>query len=179
MMRRMGNTSADPASSKAKAGQSSQYLTFMLGGEEYGVNILNVQEIKSGAAITRIPKLPSYIKGVLNLRGVIVPVVDFRERFSVEAGNSREVTTVIILNVETAGQASTVGAIVDNVSDVYDLSDDQIKPTPDFGAAISTEFIEGIAILEGRTVIVLNSNKLFSLEELSKMDELDSKTTGR
>ena len=98
MMRRMGNTSADPASSKAKAGQSSQYLTFMLGGEEYGVNI---------AAITRIPKLPSYIKGVLNLRGVIVPVVDFRERFSVEAGNSREVTTVIILNVETAGQAST------------------------------------------------------------------------
>ena len=170
-----GNSVADPVDSQD---QSSQYLTFMLGGEEYGVNILSVQEIKSGEETTRIPKTPSYIKGVMNLRGAIVPVVDLRERFSIKAAETQDMTVVVILNVVAEDRSRLVGAIVDDVSDVYVLSDQQIRPTPDFGSAINTEFINGIATLEDHIIIVLNSDKLFSLEELSKMDELDNKTTG-
>jgi purine-binding chemotaxis protein CheW len=171
-MSNMGNSVADPISVQD---QNSQYLTFMLGGEEYGVNILSVQEIKSGEETTKIPKTPSYIKGVMNLRGAIVPVVDLRERFSIKAQQTRDLAVVVILNVVAEDRTRIIGAIVDDVSDVYVLADEQIKPTPDFGTAINTEFISGIATLEDHIVIVLNSNKLFSLEELSKLDELETR----
>lgn len=173
-MSSMGNSVADQLDSQD---QSNQYLTFMLGGEEYGVNILSVQEIKSGAETTKIPKTPSYIKGVMNLRGAIVPVIDLRERFSIKPAETQDMAVVVILNVVAEDRTRIIGAIVDDVSDVYVLTDEQIKPTPDFGTAISTEFIAGIATLEDHIVIVLNANKLFSLEELSKMDELDEQTS--
>ena len=169
-MSSMSNSVTDPVETQD---QSSQYLTFMLGGEEYGVNILSVQEIKSGEETTKIPKTPSYIKGVMNLRGSIVPVVDLRERFAIKAAPSQGASVVVILNVVAEDRTRIIGAIVVDVSDVYVLKDEQIQPTPDFGSAISTQFISGIATLEDHIVIVLNSNKLFSLEELSKMDEIE------
>lgn len=171
----MGNSVAEPVGSEQEQGR--QYLTFMLGDEEYGVDILSVQEIKSGDATTKIPKTPSYIKGVMNLRGAIVPVIDLRERFSIQPAELQFMAVVVILNVVAEDRTRTIGAIVDSVTDVYMLRDDQIKPSPDFGSAINTEFIAGIATLDDHIVIVLNTNRIFSLEELSKMDELDIKTS--
>ena len=113
----------------------------------------------------------------MNLRGAIVPVVDLRERFSITAQQTHDLAVVVILNVVADDRTRTIGAIVDDVSDVYVLTDEQIQPTPDFGTAINTEFISGIATLEDHIVIVLNSNKLFSLEELSKMDELETRVS--
>lgn len=151
----------------------NQYLTFLLGDEEYGTDILGVQEITSRDAITRIPKTPPHIKGVMNLRGVIIPVVDLRERFRIAPRKVHEVNVIVILNVRAEDQDRSVGVIVDDVSDVYNLPPETIKPSPDFGTAISTEFIRGIATLKDRIVIIVDADRLFSLEELNAMDELE------
>ena len=173
----MSETQINSAAGENQQIQTRQYLTFQLGGEEYGVNILNVEEIKSGDKITKIPKTPDYILGVMNLRGDIVPVVDLRERFQIKAPESLKHQVVIILNVKTEAGRRVVGVIIDDVSDVYDLSDDQIQPSPDLGNAISTEFIHGIATLASKIIIVLNSDRLFSMEELSKMADLEEALT--
>jgi purine-binding chemotaxis protein CheW len=173
----MSDTLISSAAGESRQVRTSQYLTFQLGGEEYGVNILNVEEIKSGDKITKIPKTPDYILGVMNLRGDIVPVVDLRERFQIKAPESLKHQVVIILNVKTDTGRRVVGVIIDDVSDVYDLSDDQIQPSPDLGNAISTEFIHGIATLASKIIIVLNSDRLFSMEELSKMADLEEALT--
>jgi len=155
-----------------------QYLTFFLGDEEYGVDILNVEEIKSGDRITRLPKTPDYILGVMNLRGDIVPVVDLRERFTIPRPENRvQREVVVILNIDSEAKKRVVGVIVDDVSDVYALSDDQVLESPDLGSSISTEFIRGIATLSSKIIIVLDSDRLFSLEELSRMDDLETELT--
>ena len=157
--------------------ETRQFLTFILGGEEYGVDILNVEEIKSGDKITKLPKTPEYILGVMNLRGDIVPVVDLRERFQISKASELNREVVVILNVEAETGKRIVGVIVDDVSDVYSLSDDQLQESPDLGTSINTEFIEGIATLASKIIIVLNSDRLFSIEELSRMDELEQDLT--
>ena len=149
---------------------TEQYLTFMLGPEEYGVNILSVQEIKTGDTITPIPKTPVYIKGVINLRGAIVPVLDLRERFQIPEPETQRHEVVVLLTV--SGGKRMVGAIVDDVSDVYSLRTDQIKPSPELDSAISTQFIKGIATLDN-IIIVLDCDRLFGLEELSALNLLD------
>lgn len=151
-----------------------QHLTFVLGTEVYAVDILCIEEIKSGETITRIPRTPDYIKGVMNLRGTIVPIVDLRERFGITPSTERPVDVVIILTVKHSDGQRTVGAIVDDVSDVLALPEDEIKPSPDLGSSIDTEFIRGIATVEDQIVILLNPNRLFSLEELTRMEKIET-----
>ncbi len=152
---------------------ADQYLSFLLGGEEYGVAILSVQEIKTGETVTAIPKTPDYIQGVMNLRGTIVPIVDLRARFNITAQRPHPIDVVVLLNIRGPDRERTIGAIVDDVLDVYSVLPEDIKPAPDFGSAISTRFLRGIATLSDRILLMLDTERLFSLEELSRLDELE------
>ena len=153
---------------------TDQYLSFLLGGEEYGVSILSVQEIRTGESLTPIPKTPDYIRGVMNLRGVIVPIVDLRSRFQITSDRPHDIEVVILLNIQGPDRPRTIGAIVDDVIDVYSVPAEELKPAPDFGSAISTRFLRGIATMSDRILLMLDTERLFSLEELNRLDDLDS-----
>jgi purine-binding chemotaxis protein CheW len=141
---------------------AGERLTFRLGAEEYGIDILRVQEIRGCEQPTRIANAPPFIKGVLNLRGVIVPIVDLRLKFGLEEVAYDALTVTVVLNV--AGR--TVGAVVDSVSDVVELADEQIKPAPQFSSAVDADYIVGIgAIRQGdqeRMLILVNIEKLMT-----------------
>ena len=144
----------------------NEFLTFTLGAEEYGVDILKVQEIRGYDTVTKVPNAPSFIKGVINLRGTIVPVVDLRLKFSLERADYNEFTVMIILNVARR----IVGVVVDGVSDVMQLTPEQIRPAPEFGGGINTKFITGIGALEQRMLILIDIEKLMSSEDMALMD---------
>jgi purine-binding chemotaxis protein CheW len=152
------NSNADP--------DKNQYLTFILAGEEYGVDILRVQEIKGWDNATKIPNAPVYIKGVMNLRGAIVPIIDLRERFQLESLEYNKMTVVIVLKVISDNKERIIGIVVDAVSDVYDIAGDQIRPAPDFGDVISVEFLRGIATVNNRLVILLDIDYLLDANEM-------------
>ncbi|MDP2000860.1 MAG: chemotaxis protein CheW [Rhodoferax sp.] len=139
-----------------------QFLTLRLGTEEYAIDILRVQEIRSYEEPTRMVNAPSFVKGVVNLRGVIVPIVDLRLKLNIATVNYNEFTVVIILNV----RGTVVGAVVDAVSDVVTLTQQSIKPAPQFEAAIDARFITGLATLADRMLIVMNIEALMSNVEL-------------
>lgn len=145
-----------------------QYLTFMLAGEEYGVEILKVQEIKGWNTVTPIPNTPEHMLGVLNLRGAIVPIIDMRSRFNLENIPYGPTTVVIVVKIEDSeqSQARTVGVVVDAVADVYRLEKSDIQESPQMGYAINTEFISGLATVEKKMVILLDINKLIDFDEL-------------
>lgn len=149
---------------------TQQYLTFLLAGEEYGVDILRVQEIKGWDTVTPIPNTPEYILGVINLRGTIVPIIDLRLRFNLERLEYGPTTVVIMLKVMTESkQSRTMGIVVDGVSDVYNMPDDQIKPSPDFGTAVETDFVRGLATVNDKMVIVLDIDHMLNSRELKMM----------
>ncbi|NOZ11324.1 MAG: chemotaxis protein CheW [Gammaproteobacteria bacterium] len=158
-------------------GSGDQYLTFMMAGEEYGVDILRVQEIKGWDKVTTVPNTPDYIKGVMNLRGTIVPIVDLRLRFGLEAVEYGAITVVIVLRVEQEARSRIMGVVVDAVSDVYSVPVDSIKPPPDFGGAIDTEFLKGLATLEEKLVVLLDIDKLLNAEQLGKVGQVASQPT--
>ncbi|SOZ39664.1 chemotaxis protein CheW [Cupriavidus neocaledonicus] len=143
-----------------------EFLVFTLGSEEYGIDILKVQEIRSYETVTRISSAPDFIKGVTNLRGVIVPIVDLRLKFRL--GNVRydNQTVVIILNV--AGRV--VGIVVDGVSDVLTLTGDAIKPAPEFGVSISTEHLTGLGTIDGRMLVLIDIEKLMTSPEMALVE---------
>lgn len=144
---------------------TEQYLTFLLGDEEYGVEILRVQEIKGWESVTHIPNTPEYLCGVLNLRGTIVPVVDLRLRFEMPARAYTPTTVVVVLKVGE-GVQRTVGVVVDGVSDAHNILPEDIKPTPDFGTSVSTEFIKGLVSISSNMMMILNIDKLLHIEAL-------------
>ena len=146
--------------------QANEFLTFTLGHEEYGIDILKVQEIRSYEAPTTIANAPGFIKGVVNLRGVIVPIVDMRIKFGVGDVGYNDFTVVIILNV--AGRV--VGMVVDSVSDVISLSPEQIRPAPAFGAALDTEYITGLGTIDQRMLILMDIEKLMTGQGMALMD---------
>ena len=162
----MNTMNAAHANSQPSAEQtvaaSGQYLTLRLGNEEYAIDILRVQEIRSYEEPTRMVNAPSYIKGVVNLRGVIVPIVDLRMKLNLEKVEYNEFTVVIILNV----RGTVIGAVVDSVSDVVTLSAQAIKPAPQFEAAIDARFITGLANVGERMLIVMNMDALMSNAEM-------------
>lgn len=147
------------SSSAANAGE---YLSFTLGEEQYGVDILKVQEIRGYDQVTRVPDAPDYIKGVINLRGTIVPVIDLRLKLRLDNARYDAFTVMIVLNVEQR----VVGIVVDSVSDVIELSAEQIRPTPEFGAAVDTRFINGIGTQDERMLILLDIETLLDTAEL-------------
>ena len=147
----------------------NEYLTFILDGEEYGVSILAVQEIRVWSGVTDMPNTPEYIKGVINLRGVIVPIVDLRERLNKNSAVYNENTVVIVLKEIINDKPTVVGVVVDAVSDVYKFSDSEIKPSPDFGAEIDSRFILGMATVEEKIIIMLDAVKLLDIKELYQL----------
>jgi len=144
----------------AAAAGSHQVLTFTLGAETYGVDILRVQEIRGWSAVTRIPQAPPHVLGVLNLRGSIVPIVDLRMRFTLEQAEYTPLTVIIVLSVESASGRRDFGVVVDGVSDVINVPVGDIKPAPELGAHVSTEFIEGLAAVAGNMVMLLDIDHL-------------------
>lgn len=149
---------------------SNQYLTFMLAGEEYGVDILRVQEIKGWNKATPIPNTPDYIQGVMNLRGTIVPIVDLRNRFGLEHVDYGLTTVVIVLKVMASDGNRIMGIVVDAVSDVYNVSADEIKQTPDFGRSVSVDFIKGLAAVSEKMVIILDIDHLLNSSAIKNID---------
>jgi purine-binding chemotaxis protein CheW len=145
---------------------TSEFLTFRLGAEEYGIDILRVQEIRSYEAPTRIANAPSFIKGVVNLRGVIVPVVDLRIKLNCDKVEYNGFTVVIVLNVH----GRVVGAVVDSVSDVLELSQDLIKPAPEMNSTVDTGFVTGIASVGERMLILMDIEALMSSADMGLMD---------
>jgi purine-binding chemotaxis protein CheW len=146
---------------------SHEYLTFTLGTEEYGIEILKVQEIRGYDAVTKIANSPEFIKGVVNLRGTIVPIVDMRIKFNLGKAEYNEFTVVIILNV--AGRV--VGMVVDSVSDVIALTGEQIRPAPDFSSTFDTKYITGLGTLEERMLILIDIEKLMSASDMALIDQ--------
>jgi purine-binding chemotaxis protein CheW len=145
---------------------TSEYLTFRLGAEEYGIDILRVQEIRSYEEPTRIANSPSFIKGVVNLRGVIVPVVDLRIKLGCESVEYNGFTVVIVLNVK----GRVVGAVVDSVSDVLELAKDQINQAPEMSTTVDTTFITGIASVGERMLILMDIESLMSSADMGLID---------
>ena len=148
---------------QAQAG-TDQYLTFLLAGEEYAVNILKVQEIRGWAAVTPIPNTPDDVLGVVNLRGTVVPIVDLRRRFRLERIPFGPTTVVIVVRVTDEEKERTVGVVVDAVSDVYNIANEVIQPRPDFGGAVAAEFVTGLATVGEKMVILLDIDRLMNTE---------------
>jgi len=171
-------SSAEPSAVPGVLARSGQYLTFLLAGEEYGVDILAVQEIRGWNPVTRIPHAPPHVEGVLNLRGAIVPIIDLRSRFGLEQIGRTPTTVVIVLSVVNKHGKRVIGAVVDKVSDVLNVPPEGIKPPPDFGSVVRTEFILGMAALGNRMVILLDSDKLFTDGELETLDAVHRPTEG-
>ena len=141
---------------------AGEFLTFTLGDEHYGVDILKVQEIRGYDAVTRVPDAPEYIKGVINLRGTIVPVIDLRLKLRLREARYDSLTVMIVLNVLDR----VVGIVVDGVSDVVPLAQEQVRPKPGFGAAVDTRFISGIGTLDDRMLILLDIPTLLDSADL-------------
>jgi purine-binding chemotaxis protein CheW len=140
---------------------TGQLLTFILGGEEYGLDILNVQEIRSWEQATSIPNTPDYVLGVINLRGLIVPIIDLRNRFEMEGTEYGPLTVIIIVKLSGNSKSSrTVGMVVDEVSDVYNIAEEDIGELPDLGSVVGTEFIKGVASVKEKMVIILDIDLL-------------------
>ncbi|MBX2809458.1 MAG: chemotaxis protein CheW [Cellvibrionaceae bacterium] len=150
---------------------SQEYLTFIADKEEFGVSILAVQEIRVWTAVTDMPNTPSFVKGIINLRGVIVPIVDLRERLNKPPTEYNENTVVIVLKGRANEKEVVVGIVVDAVSDVYKFSDKDIKSAPDFGKEIDSQFVLGMAMVKEKIIIVLDENKLLNVEELYQLSD--------
>jgi purine-binding chemotaxis protein CheW len=163
-----GVTPAQAISSKEAAIASiTEFLAFKLGAEEYGIDILRVQEIRSYEEPTRFANSPAFIKGVINLRGVIVPIIDMRIKFNLEQVNYDTFTVVIVLNIGK----QVVGMVVDGVSDVITLTPDQLRPVPDFSSAVDSDHLLAIGAVEDRMLILLDIEKLMTSTEMGLIAE--------
>jgi len=148
---------------------AGKYLTFHLAGEVYGLPILKVQEIIRMMKITRVPRAPGFVLGVINLRGKVIPIINMRAKFGLEVVADTERTCIIVVQVLHGGRVITLGIVVDEVSEVMNLSQEQIGKTPPMGASVDTEFIMGMGRLESNVIMLLDLDKAFSSEELSQM----------
>jgi purine-binding chemotaxis protein CheW len=147
---------------------ANEVLAFNLGGEEYGIDILKVQEIRGYEAVTRIANAPDFIKGVTNLRGVIVPIVDMRIRLGVGSPVYDSMTVVIILSI----LGRVIGMVVDSVSDVITLKPEQIRPAPNMGGSIDTEYLTGLATIDERMLILVNIERLMSGSDMGLIEQV-------
>lgn len=156
---------------KAMADKEGKYLTFTLAEEEYGIGILKIKEIIGMLPITSVPQTPDFVKGVINLRGKVIPVMDLRLRFGMPSIDYTERTCIIV--VEIAGSTGTIliGIVVDAVSEVLNIKGDDIEKTPTFGTKLNTDYILGMAKMEGGVKILLHIDRVLSNDELSQLSE--------
>ena len=151
--------------------ETRSYLAFELDKEIFGVDVLQVREILEYTSITRIPKLPDYICGVINLRGSVVPVIDMREKFGMDKTDTTVDTCIVVVEISIDGEACVIGAMVDSVEEVFELEPNQIEPAPRMGTRLNTKFIKGMGKRDERFIILLNIDKVFSTEELITLQE--------
>lgn len=152
--------------------QQKQFLTFQLAGEAYGVDILKVQEIRGWEPVRVIPNTPDFVKGVLNLRGAVVPIVDLRERFGLERAEYTQKTVVIVLSVEHDAGQFVVGVVADTVSDVVDIRLEDIKNAPNFGTKINTRYMQGMYVYKQSMIMLLDVDKLLNPVEVEGIENL-------
>jgi len=162
------NTAIDTRSSVHLEADENQYLSFTLAGEQYGVDILKVQEIRGQGMVTVIPNTPSFVKGVINLRGSIVPIIDLRARLNIQ-GESGADEVVIIMTIARNGRSQMVGFVVDAVSDVLNIPDEDVRPAPQLSTSESREFLSGIAQHNGKLVLIMDTDLMFADSELEEM----------
>jgi len=153
----------------AMSSKAGKYLTFKLGAEEFGLEILKVQEIIKMMEITKVPRTPAFVKGVINLRGKVIPVVELRLKFDMPTVATTDKTCVIVVQVAHSAGSVTMGAIVDEVSEVLDINAELIAPPPEFGSSVNTDFILGMGKIAKRVVMLLDVDKVLSSTELAKV----------
>jgi len=168
----------DNEESVRSEGSVSQFLTFLMGGETYGINILDIREIIEYAGITGVPMMPDFIAGVINLRGAVVPVIDLASRFGDEKTKISKRTSIIIAEVENEDLKLEVGVIVDVVNEVLNISDKDIEPAPAFGTKIRTDFISGMGKVNDELLVLLAVHKVLSIAELSMVKNLKNQPSG-
>jgi purine-binding chemotaxis protein CheW len=160
----MSSANAPAKTSKGPGEESHQVLTFVLGKETYGVDILRVQEIRGWSAVTKIPHAPPHVLGVLNLRGSIVPIVDLRMRFSLDRAEYTAITVIIVVSVISSAGRRDFGVVVDGVSDVVDVNPEQVKAAPELGAKGATDYIRGLVPVSERMVVLLDIDRLIGTD---------------
>ena len=154
------------ASMEIEAG-TDQYLTFMLADEEYGVDILRVQEIRGWDSATTIPNAPDYVLGVVNLRGVVVPIFDLRKRFNLDSAEFNAETVIVVVKIQHDKGERTIGMVVDAVSDVYNITAENINDAPEVGGSVNMEFIQGLATINNKMIILLDIDELINFGVLA------------
>ncbi|WP_251372505.1 chemotaxis protein CheW [Rheinheimera oceanensis] len=152
--------------------EDAQYLTFTLGGEMFAIGILHIKEILEYGNLTTVPMMPAFIRGVINLRGAVVPVVDLSARFGRPSSEVSRRSCIVIMEVEVDAGAQDVGLLVDAVSAVLEIPASEIEPAPSFGARIRADFISGMAKVNGKFVIVLNVNNVLSVDEMVQLAQV-------
>ena len=152
------------------AEEQNQYLTFLLGGEMFAIGILNIKEIIEYGSLTEVPMMPEFIRGVINLRGAVVPVVDLSARFGRKRTEVTRRTCIVIIEVETDDEKHDVGLVVDSVSEVLEIAAGEIEPAPSFGTRIRADFIHGMGKVNGKFVIILSVNNVLSLDDLAILE---------
>lgn len=155
--------------------QAGKYLTFALSGEIYGLEILKVQEIIGMMSVTRVPRTPEFMRGVINLRGKVIPVVDLRLKFGLASTEDTERTCIIVVQVSKGDTTVIMGIIVDEVSEVMDINEKQIEPAPEFGSQVDTNFIMGMGKVEKKVIMLLDVDKVLSGGEIEMMSKVANK----
>ncbi len=151
--------------------EEGQYLTFLIGGEMFAISILGIKEIIEYGSLTTVPMMPNFIRGVINLRGAVVPVVDLSARFGRTASEVTRRSCIVILEVEASGEKQDVGVVVDSVSEVLAIAASEIEPPPSFGAKIRTDFISGMGKVSGNFVIILKADRVLSVDEMAMLTQ--------
>ena len=151
--------------------KTGKYLTFTLAGEDYGIGILKVKEIIGMMPITPVPRTPDYVKGVINLRGKVIPVMDLRLKFSMGEIEYNERTCIIVVEIDTENETILIGIVVDSVSEVLNIQEKEIEKTPAFGTRLDTGYIMGIAKTENGVKILLNIDKVLNEKDISSLEK--------
>lgn len=156
--------------------EAQQYLTFLLGGEMFAIGILNIKEIIEYGSLTEVPMMPEFIRGVINLRGAVVPVIDLSARFGRKRTDITRRTCIVIIEVETDEEKVDIGVVVDAVSEVLEIAAAEIEPAPSFGAKIRADFIAAMGKVNGKFVIIMNVNNVLSVNELAMLEKAGTET---
>lgn len=167
-----GNKQTTPKASAHAGAEKTQYLTFMLGGEMFAIGILAIKEIIEFNGLTVVPMMPECIRGVINLRGAVVPVMDLSARFGKHTSEVTKRTCIVIVEIVADGESHDMGVIVDAVNAVLEIAASEIEPAPAFGARINTDFIEGMGKVNGKFVILLSVNNVLSTDEMGALVEV-------
>lgn len=153
-------------------GDTRQYLTFQVGSETFGIDVANVREILEFNSVTKVPRSPEYMRGVINLRGSVVPVFDMRLKFGMSTTERTIDTCIVVVEVSYEGEDIIIGALVDSVQEVFELEGNQIEPAPKIGTHLRTEFIKGMGKRDESFIIILDIDKVFSVEEIASLQEI-------